>query len=71
MLHGAASADVTSQIAGVEIEARDGNIYLFYFGANGTCLTDTWHQTVERAKSQAQFEFEIEEHDWNDVPSNA
>jgi hypothetical protein len=71
VIHVAASVDVTSQIAWVEIEERDGAFYLFYFDSNGNRLTDTWHETVERAKAQARFEFEIEEHDWNDVRSNA
>jgi hypothetical protein len=67
MLHGAVSTDVTSQIAWVEIEASDGACSLFYFDANGTCLTDTWHETIQQAKAQARFEFEVEESDWKDV----
>ena len=57
--------DVTSQIARVEIEQGDGACYLFYFDANGKCLTDTWHETVDGAKAQALFEFQIDEHDWD------
>lgn len=71
MIHGAASSDVTSQIARVEIEADDGAYLLLYFDANGNCLTDTWHETVEQAKAQAQFEFEIEEDNWKSVRSDA
>jgi hypothetical protein len=71
VVHGPALEDVTSQIAWVEIEAADGACYLFYFDANGNCLTDTWHETVERAKAQAQFEFETDEGDWKDVDADA
>ena len=52
----------------VEIEpSGDGAFYLFYFDAKGVCMTDTWHESVERAKAQAEFEFEITEQDWEDV----
>ena len=52
----------------VEIEpSGDGAFYLFYFNANGEGLTDTWHESVARAKDQAHFEFEIEESDWEEV----
>ncbi len=64
VLHGVASVDVTPQVAWVEIEARDGAFYLYYFDSNGDGLADTWHETVEQAKEQARFEFEIEERDW-------
>ncbi len=69
VVYGHASGGVAPQIAWVEIEPADGAFFLFYFDSNGTCLADTWHQTVEQAKAQAQFEFEIEEHDWSDAPS--
>ena len=57
--------DVTAQIASVEIDEGDRDCYLFYFDANGNCLTDTWHETLERAKAQALFEFAIDEDDWS------
>jgi hypothetical protein len=53
--------------AWVEIEPRDGAFYLFYFDSSGECLTDTWHESLARAKDQAHFEFEIEEGDWEEV----
>ena len=71
MLQGAASTDVTSQIAWVEIEASAGACSLFYFDASGNCQTDTWHETVEQALAQARFEFEIEECNWKDVDADA
>jgi hypothetical protein len=53
--------------AWVEIEPEDGAFYLFYFNASGECMTDTWHESLARAKGQARFEFEIEEEDWEEV----
>jgi hypothetical protein len=40
---------------------------LLYFDADGECLADTWHKSVEGAKEQTRFEFEIEETDWKHV----
>ena len=67
VIHAGESIDLASEIAWVEIEPADGAYFLFYFNANGECLADTWHDSVESAKAQAGFEFEIEETDWNDV----
>jgi hypothetical protein len=71
LIHGGESTEVAARIAWVEIEASDGAYYLFYFDANGDCLVDTWHETLERAKAQARFELEIEEIDWKDMDGNA
>jgi hypothetical protein len=35
---------------------EDG-IYLFYCDSNWACVTDTWHASVEAAKTQAEFEY--------------
>ena len=48
----------------VTIEPTDGVFYLFYFDADGRRMTDTWHQTLEGAKAQAQLEFEISDDEW-------
>jgi hypothetical protein len=48
----------------VTIEPADDAFYLFYFDADGNCMTDTWHQTLESAKRQAHFELEISDDDW-------
>ena len=53
--------------AWVEIQPADGAFYLLYFDEEGECLTDTWHQTLEQAKAQAQHEFEIGEGDWTSL----
>lgn len=50
--------------AWVEIMEEDNGFYLLYFNAEGVCLTDTWHDTLDAAKRQARFEFEISPSDW-------
>jgi len=46
---------------------QDGAYYLLSLDENGVCVADTWHPTIENAKRQAKFEFEIEEADWVEV----
>jgi len=43
---------------------EDGMIFLLRLDDEGQCIADTWHETVEAAKAQAKFEYEIEEGDW-------
>jgi hypothetical protein len=50
--------------AAVEIHQTDDGVFLYYLDQTGECLTDTWHLTIEAAKKQAAFEFEIREEDW-------
>jgi hypothetical protein len=54
--------------AWVEISEENGSFYLLYFDTNGNFLTDTWHQTVDEAKRQAEFEFGISAEEWTSVP---
>jgi hypothetical protein len=53
--------------AAVEIRPEDGAYFLLYLNKHGDCLSDTWHQTLEQAKAQAQREFGIVEDDWEDA----
>jgi len=48
----------------LEIEEDDGAYFLYRLDAKGACIGDTWHQTIEEAKAQAKFEFDIEDADW-------
>ena len=60
--------DALPSPAYVEIEpSGEGAFYLLYFNSSGECLTDTWHETIARAKEQARFELEIAEADWEEV----
>lgn len=36
----------------------DASFYLFGCGPDWNVLTDTWHETLEDAKAQAEFEYE-------------
>lgn len=47
----------------VRYDAAD-EVYLFYCDASGHELTDTLHDSVERAMSQAAFEFGIRREEW-------
>jgi hypothetical protein len=51
----------------VEVVEQEGAIYLLRLDDQGECVADTWHETVEAAKAQANFEFGIEDGDWKDV----
>ncbi|MBA3458835.1 MAG: hypothetical protein H0T46_02660 [Deltaproteobacteria bacterium] len=51
----------------VEIAPAGGAFYLLYFDANGRNTTDTWHETIDAAKAQAQFEFLLDDADWEPV----
>lgn len=51
----------------VEVVEQEGAIYLLRLNDRGEFLADTWHETVEAAKAQANFEFGIEDGDWKDV----
>ena len=53
--------------ASVEIVEQDGAVYLLYLDQSGECIADTWHETVEAAKTQANFEFGVEDSDWRNV----
>jgi hypothetical protein len=51
----------------IEIVSADGAFHLLYLTASGTCITDTWGQTLAQAKAQAQHEFEVVEAAWQTV----
>jgi hypothetical protein len=44
--------------------AGDPGFYLCYLNADGKELTDTYHATIEDAKHQADFEFNVTDSDW-------
>jgi hypothetical protein len=51
----------------VEIKQGNEGYYLLYFDEAGKCFTDGWYLTLEQAKAQTKFEFEIDENDWAPV----
>jgi hypothetical protein len=48
----------------VEIVDGEGGFYLNRYATDGAFITDTWHETLDKAMEQAQSEFEIAEEDW-------
>lgn len=52
--------------AGIAICRYDGeeNVYLFGCDEHWSCVTDTWHQTIEEARRQAEFEYEGSSATW-------
>jgi hypothetical protein len=51
----------------VEIEETEEGFYLFHYNDDGECISDTWHQSVSEAMSQAEFEFNIKKADWREI----
>ena len=51
--------EVIGPVAGLAIcSTTDGHgFYLFYCGPKWDEITDTWHQSVDDAKAQAEFEY--------------
>jgi len=45
----------------------DAGFYLFYCDDTGKEFTDTYHDTLEGALAQAEWEFEVKESDWEVV----
>lgn len=41
-----------------------GGFYLFYLDETGKEQTDTFHDTLEQAFNQAEFEFNIKKNEW-------
>lgn len=57
------------QISGDEIAFRpNDDILLFRFTETGEYAGDTWHQSIEEAKAQAEFEYGIAGDAWHTVP---
>ena len=56
-------------MAGLAICQYDGDsaFYLFGCDAEWQSITDTWHQTLDDAKHQAEFEYEGVSKTWIDV----
>jgi hypothetical protein len=46
------------------LDSNDPGCYLFHCDASGTEFTDTYHETVEDAMSQAEWEFGVKQDEW-------
>lgn len=48
-------------IASLEIRETSDGVFLLRIDFSGACIADTWHESVEQAKAQAEFEFNVNE----------
>ena len=46
---------------------EDSGYYLLYCNKDGAEITDTYHDSANEAKSQAQFEFNVKPEEWETV----
>lgn len=44
--------------AALAIQGDDSGYFLLYLDADGSPVTDTWHETLDDALEQAEFEYE-------------
>jgi hypothetical protein len=61
--------DLLGAAAGLAIcrYESDSSFYLFYCDEHWGVLTDTWHETIEDAKAQAEFEYKGTSRTWQAV----
>lgn len=52
-------------------EESQGNVFLYRLTRRGEFGGDTWHQSVEDAKHQADFEYPKALSEWQEIPLNA
>jgi len=52
------------------IEQDDPGFLLFRYTTDGSFAGDTWHETVDHAKEQANFEFGNAVSEWSSVPDD-
>jgi hypothetical protein len=60
-------AESLQATAWLEISEEDDGFFLLHFNVGGECFADTWHQTLDDAKRQAEFEFGIAAGEWTPV----
>ena len=53
--------------AWLEISSTENGVYLTHFNDDGQSLADTWHATIDEAKSQVEVEFGIHATQWSIV----
>lgn len=53
------------------IEEHEDGIFLYRYDAEGECVGDTWHTSVDEAKQQAVYEYEDLVGEWMAVPDDA
>ena len=51
------------------LEPDDDGVFLIRY-ANAEFAGDTWHDTADDAKAQAEFEYAVQPHDWIEIPQD-
>lgn len=51
----------------VEIVEEGNGYFLFRYSADGEYAGDSWFSSIDDAKKQAKFEFQIDEDSWKEV----
>ncbi|HEY6332132.1 MAG TPA: hypothetical protein VI756_22580 [Blastocatellia bacterium] len=59
-----------AEIITIEPEPNAAGIFLFRYLRDGTFITDTWHESVEDAKFQAEYEYGTTDQEWVAVPGD-
>ena len=59
-----------AQAAPLVIEDTRDGAFLYRFSADGAEAGDTWHETVDDAKQQAEFEYDGAVSQWREVPDD-
>ena len=63
----AATPRPTRSILDVRILDGDGEFILEWESRNGDSANDSWHRTIEEAKSEAKERFGIEASEWREI----
>ena len=53
----------------VLVEELDEGHFLFRFASDGSDGGDTWHESLEHALEQAEFEYGLSEDAWKTIPN--
>lgn len=64
---GGLEVDTLPEPSTVEIAEQDGAVFLLRLDDAGECIADTWHESVDAAKEQANYEYGVEIGDWEDL----
>ena len=48
----------------LEISQEGHDFFLLYLNADGECIADTWHQTLESAQKEGMLAFGIKPNEW-------
>ena len=59
--------ELSRTVKWIEIVQEQDGIYLYHYSEDGICVADSWHLSVEEAKSQAAYEFGTQESEWKEI----